>query len=200
MISRMATTAKIPVAPALLSETKLYFQRKIKELQAWHEFPEDLIINFDQTPLSYVCTGKRTCHTQNASNVPLVGKAKKVNYRYLHNNYVWAVSTNASHLSREHRLLTVKTCRVCRWLDCHLYRANSGSNESKAIQHLRMVLFHMPRKGKLSLSCLKIKRPCLCLMFSLAKLPIKLVNLSNRITAWLHTSLIIWLINFINWI
>ena len=114
MISRMATTAKIPVAPALLSETKLYFQRKIKELQAWHEFPEDLIINFDQTPLPYVCTGKRTCHKQSASNVSLVGKAKKVNYRYLHNNYVWAVSTNASHLSREHRLLTVKTCRVCR--------------------------------------------------------------------------------------
>ena len=114
MISRMATTAKIPVAPALLSETKLYFQRKIKELQAWHEFPEDLIINFDQTPLPYVCTGKRTCHTQSASNVSLVGKAKKVNYRYLHNNYVWAVSTNASHLSREHRLLTAKRCRVCR--------------------------------------------------------------------------------------
>ena len=60
MISRMAITAKIPVIPALLSETKLYFQRKIKELQAWHEFPEDLIINFDQTPLPYVCTGKRT--------------------------------------------------------------------------------------------------------------------------------------------
>ena len=114
MISRMAITAKIPVIPALLSETKLYFQRKIKELQAWHKFPEDLIINFDQTPLPYVCTGKRTCHTQSASNVSLVGKAKKVNYRYLHNNYVWAVSTNASHLSREHRLLTVKTCRVCR--------------------------------------------------------------------------------------
>ena len=114
MISRMAITAKIPVIPALLSETKLYFQRKIKELQAWQEFPEDLIINFDQTPLPYVCTGKRTCHTQSASNVSLVGKAKKVNYRYLHNNYVWAVSTNASHLSREHRLLTVKTCRVCR--------------------------------------------------------------------------------------
>ena len=27
MISRMAITAKIPVIPALLSETKLYFQR-----------------------------------------------------------------------------------------------------------------------------------------------------------------------------
>ena len=34
MTSRMATTAKIPIAPALLNETKLDFQRKIKSLQA----------------------------------------------------------------------------------------------------------------------------------------------------------------------
>ena len=70
----MATAAKIPFAPVLLSETKLDFQRKIKELQAWHEIPEDLIVNFDQTPLPYVCTGKRTYHTQGASNLSLVGK------------------------------------------------------------------------------------------------------------------------------
>ena len=61
--SCVATTAKISIAPALLSETKLNFQRKIKELQAWHEIPEDLIINFDETPLPYRCTGKRTYHT-----------------------------------------------------------------------------------------------------------------------------------------
>ena len=73
----MATAAKIPIAPALLSETKLDFQRKIKELQAWHEIPEDLIINFDQTPLPYVCTGKCTYQTQGAPNAPLVGKGKK---------------------------------------------------------------------------------------------------------------------------
>ena len=70
----MATAAKIPFAPVLLSETKLDFQRKIKELQAWHEIPEDLIVNFDQTPLPYVCTGKRTYYTQGASNLSLVGK------------------------------------------------------------------------------------------------------------------------------
>jgi len=69
MTSRMATTAKIPIAPALLNETKLDFQRKIKELQAWHEI--------DQTPLPYICTGKRTYHKQGSSNVPLVGKGKK---------------------------------------------------------------------------------------------------------------------------
>ena len=47
MTSRMATTAKISIAPALLNKTKLDFQRKIKSLQAWHQIPEDLIINFD---------------------------------------------------------------------------------------------------------------------------------------------------------
>ena len=80
MTSCMATTAKIPIVPALLNKTKLYFQRKIKEFQAWHEIPEDLTINFDQTPVLHVCTGKRTYHTQGASNAPLVGKGKKANY------------------------------------------------------------------------------------------------------------------------
>ena len=75
--SLMAITVKIPIAPALLNETKLDLQRKIKELKAWNEIPEDLIINFDQTPLPYVCTGKRTHHTLGASNVPLVRKRKK---------------------------------------------------------------------------------------------------------------------------
>ena len=35
MTSRMATTAEIPIPPALVNEAKLYFQCKIKELQAW---------------------------------------------------------------------------------------------------------------------------------------------------------------------
>ena len=43
----MVTTAKTPTAPALLNETKFDFQKKIKEMQAWHEIPEALIIDFD---------------------------------------------------------------------------------------------------------------------------------------------------------
>ena len=77
MTSRMAATAKIPIALALLKETKLDFQRKIKELQVSQEIPKDFIINFDQTPLPYVCIGKCKYHTQGASNVSLVGKGKK---------------------------------------------------------------------------------------------------------------------------
>ena len=50
---------------------KADFQHKIEELQAWNEIPENLIINFDQTHLLYVCTRKCTYHAQDASKVPL---------------------------------------------------------------------------------------------------------------------------------
>ena len=56
------------------------FNVKSRNFKLRHEIPEDLIINFDQTPLLHVCTGKRTYHTQDASNAPLVGKGKKANY------------------------------------------------------------------------------------------------------------------------
>ena len=35
MTRHIATTARIPVAPAILTEIKLDFQRKIHELQSW---------------------------------------------------------------------------------------------------------------------------------------------------------------------
>ena len=77
MNRRIATTARIPVAPALLAETKLDFQRKIRQLQSWHSIPDDLIINFDQTPLPYVVTGNSTLNEKGAKSVPLQAKGKK---------------------------------------------------------------------------------------------------------------------------
>ena len=77
MTRRMATTSKIPVSPGLLKETKLDFQRKIKGIQSRHSIPDELILNFDQTPLSYVCTSNHTLHEKGASSVPLLGKGKQ---------------------------------------------------------------------------------------------------------------------------
>ena len=42
MTRRIATIARIPAAPALLVETKLDFQRKVRQLQSWHSIPDDL--------------------------------------------------------------------------------------------------------------------------------------------------------------
>ena len=74
----------IPIAIAFLKETKLDFQRKIKETHAWHEIPEEHIINFDKTPLPYNWTENRTYCEKGPSNMPLLGKGKKeAEYWYL---------------------------------------------------------------------------------------------------------------------
>ena len=75
MKRRMATTCKIPVAPTLLEEEKFTFQRNIITLVKKHKIPEELILNYDQTPLSYVCTSNTTLEVR--GSVPIVGKGKQ---------------------------------------------------------------------------------------------------------------------------
>ena len=49
----------------------------LHQLQRWHSIPDDLIINFDQNPLSYVVTGNSTLDEKGVKYVPLQGKGKK---------------------------------------------------------------------------------------------------------------------------
>ena len=149
--SRMATTAKIPIAPALLNETKLDFQRKINALQAWHKTPEDLIINIDQTPLPYVCTGKRTYHTCGASSVPLVGKGKKKQI-----TGTFTITMSGQFLPMQ--LIYQGTTDWCIPKGVEFphdwnvtYTAAHWSKESKAIQHLQTVVFPYVKKRKVEL-------------------------------------------------
>ena len=164
MTSRTATTAKISIASALLNETKLDFQRKIKSLQAWHEIPEDLIINFDQTPLPYVCTGKHTYHTQEALNGPLVGKGKKKQI-----TGTFTITMTGQFLPLQ--LIYQGTTDRCLPKGVEFpddwyvtYTANHKSNESKAIQHLQMVVFSYVKKRKVEL-----KLPLSMLIFDVFK-------------------------------
>ena len=60
MIQRKETTVKIPIAPGILKEVKLDYQRMIRAAVQQYKLPDDLIINFDQTPLSYVCSHDQT--------------------------------------------------------------------------------------------------------------------------------------------
>ena len=46
-------------------------------MQNWHSIPDDLIINFDHTPLPYVVTAISTLNEKGAKSVPLQGKGKK---------------------------------------------------------------------------------------------------------------------------
>ena len=75
MVKRMATTSKIPVAPGLLKEEQLTFQRKIQALIKWHD-PKRLVLNFGQTPLSYITAGNNALEFEGAKSVPVKGKGK----------------------------------------------------------------------------------------------------------------------------
>ena len=77
MAEWIATTSKIPVAPDLLKEEKFTFQRKIIWIVNWQKFLKELIINFDQTPLSYITVGSITLEFSGAQSLPLMGKEKR---------------------------------------------------------------------------------------------------------------------------
>ena len=105
----------------------LHFQCKIKEFQAWHEIPEDLIINFAQTSLPYDFTGKRTYHIQ--------GTSRKRKKKQITGTFSITISGEflpmqlIYHRTTDHYLLEGVEITVT-------YTANRWSDDSKAIQYL----------------------------------------------------------------
>ena len=120
-------------------------------MQAWHEVPEDLIINFDQLPLPYICGGKRTYHRKGASNIPLVGKGKRKQI-----TRTFRITMSGKFLPMQ--LTYQETTDRCLPKGVEFpddwnvtYTAKLSSNKSKAIQHLQMVLFPYVEKKKVEL-------------------------------------------------
>ena len=70
---RKGTTGKVDPSEQLLQEEKLTFQKNIATIVVEHDIPEDLILNLDQTPLSYLSPGKYTFNPKGAHNVPIKG-------------------------------------------------------------------------------------------------------------------------------
>ena len=142
MTRRIATTARIPVAPALLAETKLDFQHKIRESQSWHSIPEDLITNFYQTPLPYVVTGNSTLNETGTKSLPLQGKGKKKQI-----TGTFAVSMTGDFLPMQ-LIYEGKTPR-CLPKDVDVvFTPNHWSNEEKSKQLLDNVIFPYLKKKK----------------------------------------------------
>ena len=65
------TTGKIERSKQFLLEEKLTFQRRIASIIEEHDIPKELILNLDQTPLSYVSPGKYTFNPNGARTVPI---------------------------------------------------------------------------------------------------------------------------------
>ena len=76
MIRRVGNTASLPVAPALLAETKLAFQYIIKVIKEAYNIPYTLILNLEQTPLAYPSTQNHPLEVKGTTSIPIVGKGK----------------------------------------------------------------------------------------------------------------------------
>ena len=74
---RKGTTDKRLPSATFLQETKLQFQHKIFSLVKLHTIPDSMILNCDQTPLSYVNAGNYTFEAAGARAVPITGKGDK---------------------------------------------------------------------------------------------------------------------------
>ena len=72
-VKRKATTGKVEPSTQFLAEEKFTFQKAISTYVYDHDIPTDLIINLDQTPLSYVSPGKYTFNMKGTKHVPIKG-------------------------------------------------------------------------------------------------------------------------------
>ena len=156
----MATTAEIPIPPALVNEAKLYFQCKIKELQTWQEISEETLCLHRETYISYTMRIKR----------PSSRKRKKKQI------------TGTFAITMSGQLLPMQLIYQGTMDCCGMSRIPQTIGVTSQKQYnISWCFSHMLRKGKLSLSCLKIKYLCLYLMLLKAKSPIKILNLTKRI-------------------
>ena len=69
--TRKGTPRKVDPSPQFLAEEKFTFQRKISALVSEHDTPLSLKITIDQTPLSYVKTGKYKFTFKFAKNISI---------------------------------------------------------------------------------------------------------------------------------
>ena len=70
---RKGTAGKVEPSKKFLDEEKFTFQRKISNVILDHDVPSALVLNLDQTPLSYVSPGKYTFSSKGSKNVPIKG-------------------------------------------------------------------------------------------------------------------------------
>ena len=68
---RKSTTGEIEPSKQFFLDEKLAFQKRISGVIFEHDIPKELIINLDQTPLSYVSPGKCTFDVKGAKTVPI---------------------------------------------------------------------------------------------------------------------------------
>ena len=147
---RKGTTGKIEPSKQFLLVEKLTFQRHIASIIEEHEIPKELLLNLDQTPLSYVFFGKYTFNPKGAKTVPIKGKDEK---RQITATYTVSMSGNCLPIQL---IYEEKTPRCYDRFDVPAdfnvtFSYNHWSNTKKPTELFEKVIFPYLKQAKASL-------------------------------------------------
>ena len=93
LVSRKCTTAKLPIPVGVYNEVKLRFQMEINKIVKKYHIPPQLIVNHDQTPITYVNQSNTTLANKGSKQVPI---AQSTNRKQITGNL--GISTDATVL------------------------------------------------------------------------------------------------------
>lgn len=79
MTYRASTTGKLQMPTLLVEETRFVFCNDIATQATTHNIPPSMIVNFDQTPISYCPAGKYTMADKGTSKIAIAGQTDKRN-------------------------------------------------------------------------------------------------------------------------
>ena len=136
----LRSIGKVEPSTQFLAEEKFTFQKAIPTYVYDHDIPTDLIINLDQTPLSYVSPRKYTFNMKGAKHVPIKGVDDK---RQI--TATFGVSASADFLPMQ--LIYAGEAKRCLIKftfprSFHVtYTKNHWSNQVKVTEHFEKVIF-----------------------------------------------------------
>ena len=150
-IRRKSTTANPLRAPGLIKEIGFTFYKEIRELVKWFNTPKELLINIDQTPLSFVLVSSYTMEKKGNQCVPVAGTT---GYRQITGTF--GVSLSGDFLSIQ-LIYQGKTKRSQPTYpfprEFHVTQTvNHGANENTSLDLIKEVLVPYVRKVRQKLS------------------------------------------------
>ena len=146
---KKSTTGKVEPSQQFFDEEKITFQRNISTIIEDHDIPKDLILNLDQTSLSYVSPGKCTFNPKGAKTVPIKGVDDK---RQI--TATFSISMTGSFLP----IQLIYEGKIQRCLPNYdfpkgfnvTYSLNHWSNTEKSVELFQKVVFSYLKNVKLS--------------------------------------------------
>ena len=155
-MKRKDTTEKIEPSQQFLLEEKLTFQEKISGTIFYHDFPKELLVNLDQTLLSYISSGKYTFDVKGVKTVLIIGIDSKCRI-----TATFAISTSGKFFDIQ-VIYEGKTTRCLTKYDFPenfdiTFSENHRSNTEKAVSFFKKLYF-LVSKMSVKLSVTKMSR------------------------------------------